>query len=72
MISLTLLLTSCPSVPPVKPVEVDITFPVFPDPAGIVRLNESCQVVMPLSYWLLIVEYKIEVDTAETLYRALK
>ena len=41
-------------------------------PAGSEYIYESKVpvVIMPLDYWLLITEYKIEVDTAERLYRA--
>ena len=86
MISLLLLLISCHTRPAVKPTELDIPFPVFPDPTNQVAMMEQGSqylpagtdqileaktdlVVMPLDYWLLITEYKIEVDKAEELYK---
>ena len=84
-----LLSISCQTKPQVKPTELNIQFPVFPDPtdqasmfeagiqfkpAGSEYIYESKVpvVIMPLDYWLLIAEYKIEVDTAEELYKAVK
>lgn len=73
LISLLLLSISCQTRPAtVEPVSVEINFPVFPNPAGNVTLHPDGTVSMPLEYWLKIAEYKLEVDTAESLYQAVK
>lgn len=43
-------------------------------PAGTDQILEAktALVVMPLDYWLLITEYKIEVDRTEEIYKAVK
>ncbi len=71
LISLIALLISCQTKPAkIEPVEIEIEFPVFPDPAGRVFLAPSGMVYMELDYWLKIAEYKIEVDRTEELYKA--
>lgn len=64
-LTLTLLvaLTSCVTRPPVV-VKVDlpaITWPLFPDPAGLVT-KQGDIVSMPLSYWLSMTRYVIDVE----------
>jgi len=52
---------TCPETPePIEPLKIKIEWPAFPLP-GEVTMAEGV-VSMPLDYWLLIAEYKIEID----------
>lgn len=67
LISLIILLISCQTNPPVvEPVKIDLVFPVFPTPQGVTMTDGI--VSMPLDYWLLITEYKIDVDAVKQKY----
>lgn len=43
----------------------DVTFPAFPPPDCVTLDDETGTVSMPLWYWLLIANYKIDVDAIE-------
>ena len=52
---------TCPESPkPIEPLKIKIEWPIFPPPDQ-VTMAEGV-VSMPLDYWLLIAEYKIEID----------
>ena len=69
-IILTILLISCASKPEYIFINKipTLTFPDFPDPKDVKYNDESGIVSMPLSYWLSIVEYKIDIDTLKKIY----
>jgi len=53
----------------VEPVKIDLVFPVFPEPAGQATYNDDTGIVsMPLDYWLLITDYKIDVNGVKNKY----
>lgn len=63
-----LLMTSCQTSPRTIP-SIDIQWPAFPDPEGSVVYvpEEECDfpgglVVMPLSYWLALGRYVVDVE----------
>ena len=65
--SLLLAFSSCATTKNNTVIEIpDITFPVFPDPAPAVFDEKTNTVSMPLDYWLLITEYKDDVDRVQT------
>lgn len=61
LISLVILLISCRSLPEEKTDPIEIEWPTPPNPAGQVWVKDGT-VYMPLEYWLLIVEYIVDVD----------
>lgn len=68
-----LLLTSCAGFPETN--RGSVVFPDFPSPETdgetvVCFDGESGTVTMPLWYWLAVVEYAVEVDGAEKMYRA--
>lgn len=62
----TLLLASCqtsPAVPEPKPASVDLTWPAFPDPIGLVLYDKATGLVsMPLDYWESLTRYVIDIE----------
>jgi hypothetical protein len=66
VISLTLSMTACQTSPKIEYVHdiPDVTFPVFPPPDCVTFDEETGLVSMPLWYWLLVANYKIDVDAA--------
>jgi len=66
-ISLTLLTTVCQTSPKIEFVhEVPaIVFPTFPPPDCVTFDEANGLVSMPLWYWLMIAEYKIDIDALE-------
>ena len=56
---------TCPESP--APIELSLDWPVFPDPAPVSFDGETRLVSMPLSYWLSIVDYKIDVERVRAL-----
>lgn len=52
------------------PVKVEITWPVFPDPKDQVTLKDGV-VTMPLSYWLQIANYAVDVEKVKNILKAL-
>jgi hypothetical protein len=64
---LTLSIASCQTAPKIEYVhEVpDVTFPVFPPPDSVTLDEKTETVSMPLWYWQMIAEYKIDVDAIE-------
>ncbi len=54
-----LLSISCRTTP-TPAVEIAIDWPVFPNPRGVVSLDDGI-VSMPLDYWLLVTGYEISV-----------
>lgn len=86
MIALTLLSTSCATIP-VAPVSLALDWPVVPDPTGQVSklpaaatvtvegdttplMLPADTVVMPLDYWLALVDYVIGVRRVQALLGA--
>ncbi len=55
-----LLSISCRTAPTPAVVEITIDWPAFPNPRGIVSLDDGI-VSMPLDYWLLVTGYEISV-----------
>jgi hypothetical protein len=76
MMLISTILLSCSTVAPaeIKPVPLELDFPLFPDPFDLegeplVRL-EVGRVWMPLNYWLRITEYQIEVEVTRQEYES--
>lgn len=68
---MTLSTGACASGPTVEArvVVPAVSFPTFPDPAGLVELDEAEETVtMPLEYYARIYEYKVRVDEAQAVY----
>lgn len=68
-LALTLWATSCRSFPRnadpvvIEPVKLALTWPAFPDPAGVVAFDEATgKISMPLAYWEKIAMYAIDVE----------
>lgn len=64
-----LLSMSCTTLPP-DPVKVDISWPAFPDPAGLIKDRGDGTVSMPADYWLAIVRYVVDAEAAHKKYEA--
>lgn len=56
---------------PVKPEppRVDISWPSFPDPAGLITEKDGV-VSMPADYWLAMARYIVDVEAAHEKYEA--
>jgi hypothetical protein len=50
----------------------DVTFPTFPPPDCVTFDEETGTVSLPLWYWLLIANYKIDVDAIEQYFNSLR
>ena len=61
LISLTILSTSCRSLPEERTDPIKIEWPTPPHPAGQVWVKDG-MVYMPLDYWLQLIEYIVDVD----------
>ena len=68
LLTLSALLSSCETCPESPaPIELSLDWPAFPDPAPVSFDGETRLVSMPLSYWLSIVDYKIDVERVRAL-----
>ena len=69
-----LLTTACQTSQKIKYVyEVpDVTFPTFPPPDCVTFDEDTGLVSLPLWYWLLIANYKIDVDAIEQYIESLR
>lgn len=67
-------MTACQTSPKIEYVYdvPDVTFPTFPPPDCVTFDESTGTVSLPLWYWLLIANYKIDIDAIEQYMNALR